>query len=35
MKTEYLIKIGSVAKMAGAVFCSGGAAERVGFKWAE
>lgn len=34
MKTEYLIKIGSVAK-AGAVFCSGGAAERVGFKWAE
>ena len=34
MKTEYLI-IWFCREMAGAVFCSGGAAERVGFKWAE
>lgn len=35
MKTEYLIKIGSVAKWLVPFFGSGGAAERVGFKWAE
>lgn len=35
MKTEYLNKNWFCREMAGAVFCSGGAAERVGFKWAE
>ena len=36
MKTEYLIKIGSVAKWLGPFFVAGGlSAERVGFKWAE
>ena len=34
MKTEYLIKIGSVAKWL-VPFFAAVAAERVGFKWAE
>ena len=34
MKTEYLIKL-VLSRNGWCRFCSGGAAERVGFKWAE